>query len=86
MKKRKVISAVYAVKHIRSVSSTEALKMLEDTRLATPKRIGNGCMGVCEFVEKLSTLDDKIDVSGRCRPTLDSSWRHITATDPHLDV
>ena len=75
---------MYAVKHIKSVSSIEALKMLEDTRLATPKRAGNGCMGVCEFVEKfLPTLDNKIDVSGRFRPTLDSSWRPIT---PRLKV
>lgn len=86
-KKKKIVSAVYAVKHIKSVSSTEALKILEDKRLVTPKISGQGFMGVCEFVEKfLPRLDDKVDVSGKCRPDLDSSWRSIHATDPHFGL
>ena len=86
-KKEKVVSAIYAVKHIASVSSTEALKMLEEKRLATPKPSGNGSLGVREFVEKfLPKLDDKIDVNGKCRPNLESSWRSITVGDPHFDL
>ena len=37
---KKVVSAVYAVKHIASVSSTEALKMQEEKRVATTKTSG----------------------------------------------
>ena len=86
-KKKKVVSAIYAVKHIASVSSTEALKMLEDKRLATLKTSGNGCLGVCEFVEKfLPKLDDKVDVNGKCRSNLESCWRSIIASDPHFDL
>lgn len=86
-KKKKVVSAVYAVKHIASVSSTEALKMLEEKRLATLKSSGKGCLGVCEFVEKfLPKLDDKVDVNGKCRPNLESGWRSIAAADPHFDL
>ena len=86
-KKKKVVSAVYAVKHIASVSSTEALKMLEEKRVATTKTSGKGCLGVCEFVEKfLPKLDDKVDINGKCRPSLESGWRSITAADPHFDL
>ena len=86
--KRKIVSAVYAVKHIKSVSCTEALKMLEDKRLVTPKISGQGFMGVTEFVKKfLPRLDGKVDVSGKFRPDyLDSSWRSIHATDPHFGL
>lgn len=76
---------MYAVKHIESVSATEALKIRDDKRLATPKGSGNGCMGVYDFVEKfLPRLDDKIDVTGKRRADLNSAWRSMTATDPQF--
>ena len=74
---------MYAVKHV--VSATEALKILDEKRLATPKGSGIGCMGVCEFVGKfLPKLDDKINVTGRCRADLNSNWRSFTAADPQF--
>ncbi|MCJ1368717.1 hypothetical protein MMC16_007862 [Acarospora aff. strigata] len=86
-KKKKVVSAVYAVRHIQSLSATEALKQLEETRLATPKTKGHGHMGVHEFIEKfLPNLNDKVDVSGKCKQSAHGGWRPITVHDPQFAV
>ena len=79
-KKKKVISAVYALRHILSVSETGALKQLEDQRKITPKVQGQGNMAIHEFVEKfLPRLDDNVHVSGKCKT--EGGWRSITLTD-----
>ena len=79
-KKKKVISAVYALRHILSVSETGALKQLEDQRKITPKVQGQGNMAIHEFVEKfLPRLDDSVHVSGKCKT--EGGWRSITSTD-----
>ena len=61
--------------------------MLEEKQLATVKTSGRGCLSVSEFVEKfMPKLSHKVHVTGKIRPSLESGWRSINASDPQYDL
>ena len=78
LKKRKLISAIEAIKAIRQTSGSNAAKLLETARKVTGESVNT-------FASALPVLSHLVDVAGKCKSS-SGDWRPLHFGDELYDV